>query len=106
MPSSREWALLIWLGVGLAVSLLRADLRSILFQLVRTALHPVLIAPVLLLVGWVGGSVLVAARLGWWKAELATDTGVWFFGTALVLMFNVAEAVGQERFFGGLPSAP
>jgi len=100
VPNNREWALLIWLGVGLAVFLLRADLRSILFQVVRTALHPVLIAPVLLLVGWVGGSVLVAARLGWWKAELATDTGVWFFGTALALMFNVTEAVREERFFG------
>jgi len=97
--NNREWALLIWLGAVLALFLLRGDLRSILFQVIRTALHPVLVAPVLLMVGWVGGLVLVTARIGWWNGELAMDTGVWFFGTALALMFNVTEALREERFF-------
>lgn len=99
MINNREWALLIWLGALLALFLLRGDLRSILLQIVRSVLQPVIAVPMLLLFAWVVGLVLVAARFAWWEAELATDTGVWFFGTALVLMFNVTEALREEGFF-------
>ena len=99
MINNRELALLIWLGAVLALFLLRANLRSILFEVIRLALNPVLVAPVLLMAGWVGGMVLAAVRIGWWEAELAADTTVWFFGTALVLMFNLTQAGGEERFF-------
>jgi hypothetical protein len=97
MLNNREWALLIWLGGVLALFLLRGNLRSILFQLARVALHPVVVVPVLLMAGWVGGLILVTARIGWWEGELATDTAVWFFGTALAVMFNVTAALSEER---------
>lgn len=99
MINNREWALLIWLGVVLALLLLPRDLRSSLFEVVRAALHPILVIPVLLMAVWVGGLIVIVAGIGWWDAELATDTVVWFVGTALVLMFRVAEALGEERFF-------
>lgn len=99
MINNRELALLIWLGAVLAMFLLRGALRSILFELVRTVLQPVLVVPVLLMAGWTGGLILVAVRFTWWEAELATDTVVWFVGTALVLMFRVTDALGEERFF-------
>ena len=99
MINNRELALVIWLGAVLALFLLRGNLRPILFQLVRVILHPVLVIPVLLMAGWVGGLILVAARISWWEAELATDTAVWFFGTAIALMFSVNEALREERFF-------
>lgn len=103
MINNREWALLIWLGLALvfvlALCLLRGDLRLSLLQLARSVLNPVIAVPMLLLVAWVGGLVLLAARFALWEAELATDTGVWFFGTALALMFNVTQTLHEERFF-------
>lgn len=98
MINNRELALLIWLGVVLAGLLLARDLRSSLFGVVQAALHPILVVLVLLMAGWVAGLIVIAAGIGWWEVELATDTVVWFVGTALVLMFGVAEAVGKERF--------
>jgi hypothetical protein len=50
------------------------------------------------MIGWVAGLVLIAAHIGWWKPQLTTDTGAWFFSTALVLMFNVEKALRQEGF--------
>ena len=99
MIDNREWALLIWLGAGLALFLLLGSLRSILFGVVRTVLNPVLVIPVLLMAGWVGGTVFAAIRIGWWEVELATETAEWFLGTALVLMFSVNEALREEHFF-------
>jgi len=99
--NNRELALLIWLALGavLALILLRGDLRSTLLEVVRMVLNPVVVVPVVLMGGWTGGLIAVAAGIGWWEAELATDSVVWFVGTALVLMFRVTEAFGEERFF-------
>ena len=99
MIDNRELALLIWLGAGLALFLLLGSLRSILFDIIRIVLNPVLVIPVLLMAGWVGGTVFAAVRVGWWEAELATETAEWFVGTALVLMFSVNESLSEERFF-------
>ena len=99
MISNREWALLIWLGVVLAALLLRGDLRSILFEVVRLPLNRVVVVPVALMAAWVGGLVVGAARMGWWDAGLVPDTTVWFFGTALVLMFSAVQGLGEQRFF-------
>ena len=97
--SNREWALLIWLGVVLATFLLRSDLRSILLEVVRLPLNRAVVVPVALMAGWVGGMVVGAARMGGWDAGLVPDTTVFFFGTALVLMFSAVQGIGEQRFF-------
>lgn len=99
MLNNREWALLIWMAIALALLLSQGQLRSSLLQCLRAALHPQIVIALLAMVAWVGGLVFVASRIGWWEAELATDTAVWFFGTALVLMFNVTKALREEGFF-------
>lgn len=99
MIDNRESALLIWLGVVLALLLLNGKLRPSLSQAVRLVLNPVIVVPVLLMATWVGCLVLAAAHFGWWEVPLATDTTVWFFGTALALIFNVTEALREERLF-------
>lgn len=99
MPDNREWALLIWLGVALLLMVLHRDIRSSLLAVVRIVFTPVLLIPVLLMAGWVVGLVFGAARIGWWEAELTTNTAEWFVVTALVLMFSVNSALSEEHFF-------
>jgi hypothetical protein len=98
MFNNREIALLFWFGMVLAFVLVREDLRPILLDLLRTALKPGLAVPVCLMAAWVGAVVFAAFQFGVWETGLLMDTSLWFFGTALAIMFSFATTFGEGQF--------
>lgn len=96
---SREWANLIWLGIAIALLLLFSKTRKPILTLVTIVLRPVVVVPVLLMASWTAGLVIAGHRLSWWNAQLLGDTLIWFFGVALVLLFNATKALTKERYF-------
>jgi hypothetical protein len=99
MPNNRQWAILIWLAVAAVVLLRKPELRSSLRGLFRVLLDTKRAAVLVGMVAYVCGLLLIAYKLGIWSWDLATDTAVWFLGTALVLLFRAAQDEGDSGFF-------
>lgn len=99
MPNNRQWAILIWLAVAAVALLRQAELRSSLRGLIGTLLGLKLVGLWTAFAVYVGGLVLAGYTLGIWTWDLATDTFVWAVGTALVLLFKVAQHKGEPGFF-------
>lgn len=83
--NDRELAALIWLGVALAWGLTRPDLRRSLGEVVKAALHPKLLLPLVIMAAYISGLVYAASRLELWNPNLLSDTLAWAVGTGLVL---------------------
>jgi hypothetical protein len=66
---------------------------------VRTAAHPALLIPAMLMWAWIGLVVFVAYRLHLWTADLIKDSVIWSIGPALGLFFNVTKLSKDPLFF-------
>jgi hypothetical protein len=99
MLNNREWAILIW-GVGIFLILMgRREIRSSVGQLLRLALSPPLLIPLLLMVGYVVGEIWLGYKARLWRSDLIKDTIVWFMISALALFSRYDQASKQPRFF-------
>jgi hypothetical protein len=97
--NDRELAALIWIGIVLVWALSLRDFRHGLRGILATAVQPALSVPLLALVGWVGGLIWIAARLGIWEAALISDAVVWFIGTGLVLFGRAIDVFKPNGSF-------
>jgi hypothetical protein len=98
--NNREWALLVLLaGFGAWALWRNPELRSSLRDLARAALQVGIIVPVLLMVAYVCGLVLVGRRLGLWNPSLIKATVTWFLVSGLVILMNAVTERGKERRF-------
>lgn len=97
--TTRDWASLCWLGVIIVWVLCRRDTRHSLLGVLRTAVHVKILIPVLIVLGWVLGLVLLGERASMWTPELLRDTIVWTLISALGLLLNVGESARTDRFF-------
>lgn len=99
--TDRELATVFWLSLlGLAVIALgtrNAEVRASLGHLLTLRFPPELPLLVALFAGWVALAVGLASLLGFWNADLTTDTLLWFLVPGLGLFVSLGE-VGQERF--------
>ena len=97
--NNRELASLIWLVVAAAWILSNRKPRSATVEILKNLARPVLLVPLLLMMGWVALEIRVGSELTLWNIGLAYNTAVWTVGTALVLFFNINEAADDPRFF-------
>lgn len=97
--NNREWAILFWLLVALVWAVLQPAFRSTLRGLGRSLQHPKLLVPLLAMIAYADVFVWLGWRLGVWNWSLIPETVIWFFGSALVLFFNLNKASEQEAFF-------
>jgi hypothetical protein len=98
--NNREWALLVLLvGFGAWALWHSPELRSSLRDLPRAALQVGIIVPVLLMVAYVCGLVVVGRRLGLWNPSLINATVTWFLVSGLVILMNAVAERGKERRF-------
>ena len=97
--NNRELAALIWLSVAAAWVLSRRDLRSGIADIVKHLAQPLLLLPLLGMLGWIALEIWAGWKLALWNTSFISDTVVWVVGTALVLYFNVAKATEDPRFF-------
>jgi hypothetical protein len=75
------------------------DRRQIVVELLRVAKSPKILVPLFVAAAYATGLVLAGRRLGLWAKTLSFDTALWFLGTAIALMFSLADAARNEHFF-------
>ena len=97
--NNRELATLIWLAVAAAWVLSHRNLRSGIAGLLGSLVNPVLLLPLVGMLGWIAVEIWAGWKLALWNTGLVSNTVVWTVGTALVLFFNVTKAVEDPRFF-------
>jgi hypothetical protein len=97
--NNRELAAVIWLLVPLVLVLLIRDVRRAVPGLLRAALTPKIVVPVVVMLAYVTGLVLVMKHLGLWSTDLTKDMIVWVLGPALVLFARAGPAGATEHFF-------
>jgi hypothetical protein len=78
--------------------LVRKDLRSSVWQVLRTALSPKILIPLLVFVGWVIGLVAAASQVELWGTARVTDTVFWFVTAGLVLFGSIDKISKEPRF--------
>jgi len=92
MPNSRQWAILIWFVALAAWMLTSKKVRRSIATALRQLTTPKLLIPLMLMALYVAGLLVAGWKAGFWTLDLATDTGFWFVGSALVLFFKLNEA--------------
>ena len=97
--NNRELAALIWLAVAAAWVLSRRDLRSGIAGILKSLTNPLLLLPLLGLLGWIALEIWAGGKLGLWNTGLVSNTVVWTVGTAAVLYFDVNKAAEDPLFF-------
>ena len=97
--NDRELASLVWLTVAAAWILSHRNLRSATVEILKGLARPVLLAPLLLMMGWVALEIRVGSELALWNTGLVSNTVVWTVSNALVLYFNIDKAAEDPRFF-------
>ncbi|HXW59236.1 MAG TPA: hypothetical protein VEJ23_07130 [Solirubrobacteraceae bacterium] len=96
--NSREWAVAIWLAVGILACLTQPDLRRSFGSVVRSLLKPKLAVCFLAMGAYITIVVDVAARVDLWRPNMIGATIVWFFGSALVLLSAFVEAPKNPHY--------
>ena len=99
MPDNREWAILIWVGVVLLLSLMRQETRSSLMGLLRAVASPKIFVPSAVMAAWVCIEIWIACRFVRWNPDLTKGAVVWFISAGIVLMVRFQEASTKPRFF-------
>jgi hypothetical protein len=96
---NREFALVTWILLGLAASLLSRDLRASLARAVKTLLGWKLLLIFGSMTLYLGALVLLlfAARL--WTPDLVSETVLWFLFSGLLILFRSVKAGEQTDFF-------
>jgi hypothetical protein len=90
--TSREIALVAWLGVALIVGIFNASVRRGLAGVVKTALMPKLLIPAIVSLGWVGLIIWELYRVGFWNVSLWWDTGAFLAVGATALVWRAVQS--------------
>ena len=99
VPNNRQWALLIWIAVGLVWALTKPDSRRSLGALLRTLVSPRF---VLIVVGYLGMVVLAiwgAELVGLWDSSLISESVTWLFISGWALFASFAKVDSEPDFF-------
>jgi len=106
MPNSREWALLFWLAVGVAVALRSTDIRQSLLHVARMALGWKVSLPFGFLALNTVAACVAGASFHLWDLSLTTDTLIWLTTAGTITYLNLYRAMTRERFIRRLILAP
>jgi hypothetical protein len=97
--NNREWATLVWLGVVVVLVFWWKRTRQPVLNLVRSAMTSLLAVLVAGLWVWTAGIVVLGAWAHLWTGDLLKDTAIWAIGPALALIWGLAKAPTDPRFF-------
>lgn len=90
--NNREIATFAWLLVFAVFVLRSKDVRRSVAALLKQFASMKMLLPVLLLAGYLGGTVYLLHRVGLWNISLLKDTLFWFFSAGLLTMFKYVQA--------------
>lgn len=97
--TTREVAIAFWLGVIVLSVLLVKKLRPGAVQVIRTALHPKIVLPILLLALYTACITWGLWKIGAWKVSLLKDTVIWFLFSCLGAVFSLVTSKPQQQPF-------
>src|ERR1700722_15688564 len=96
--STREIALLIWIGIFILFFLINRDLRRLLAGFFRALLAPKILVLYLFFITYITTIILVLLIFNIWHPIYLKETIFWFFGNAIVIFFNVDKAKDLSYF--------
>jgi hypothetical protein len=96
---TREFALVVWILLGLAASLFSKSLRASLSSVVKTLLGWKLLLIFGSMILYLGALVFLLSAAGLWTTDLLSETVLWFLFSGLLTLFRAVTAGGQEDFF-------
>jgi hypothetical protein len=99
MPNNREWAILAWLVVGMAVILAKPEFRHDARRLLKQLFVSKIGIALAFLTAWVTVLVLIGRSVHLWDQDDLTDTVFWFVLVALVMFVNLLEAEKSPGYF-------
>lgn len=91
MPSDRDLAYLLWLVVPAAVFLMLRSGRRAVAPVAASLLSAPIVVVVTLALTYVGSWLWLLEKISLWRVSDWPETALWFFGTALVSIFNTKE---------------
>jgi hypothetical protein len=96
--NTRETALVVWMGALALFVLTKRDVRTSIAGLFRQIFTSLFLGAVLLgAAAYTAVTVLLLTRFGYWKVSMTKVSVLWFFGFALVVLFNTKN-VGPSYF--------
>jgi hypothetical protein len=97
--NARELAALAWSLVFVALVIVKSEIRSSFFEVVRCALHPKLVFIYFISLLWTGLTVFLLFKLGGWDVSLAKDTVIWAIGSGVVLTVSSVAIKDAKAYF-------
>ena len=97
--NNRERAALFWIAFVLLLALGSKPLRSSALSIAKTLFARQILVVLGSMVGYVSLVVFISHQLGLWNLGMVKETVIWFFGPALVMVFNYNQANKDASFF-------
>lgn len=97
--NNRELAALLLIAAFLAGASLLRPVRASFRKVAKAFFAPKLLLSLLAMLACVGLLIWLGLRTGVWNWDLASETAIWFVGSAFVLFLNQADASRQSGFF-------
>lgn len=97
--NNRDIALLAWIAVIVIALFIYPGTRKSLCSLLKLVFLTKIAIGVVAILTYVAIIVLAARGLGIWQWWMLKDTIWWFFGTALIVLFNINKSTAGEHYF-------
>lgn len=98
IPDNRETAALFWLAIMFLWIASKKDLRASVGGVFRTAMHPKILIPIVVMCGYIALEVWFAARLSLWRADLLKPTILWL-AAAFAMLLHFEKSVKEPQFY-------
>ena len=92
IPDNPGTAALIWLFVFGVCIALKKEVRVSVGGAFRTAMHPKILLPIIVMCGYIALEVWLAARLSLWRADLLKPTILWL-AAAFAMLLHFEKSV-------------
>jgi len=99
MLDNREISILTWLAVLAVFCASKPEIRKAGAGVVRAALAPKLLIPIVMIAAYVGAGVAVLHHFEIWGLSNLKATVLWFFTAGLAMVGEVAESQQEDRYF-------
>jgi hypothetical protein len=98
MPDNRETAALIWVAIMFVWIASKKDLRASVGGVFRTAMHPKILLPIIVMCGYVGLEVWLASKFALWRPDLIKPTLLWL-AAAFAMLLYFDKSVKEPQFY-------
>ncbi|KNZ68180.1 hypothetical protein Tfer_3287 [Thermincola ferriacetica] len=96
--NNREIAAIIWLSVVLIYMIFKKEIRASLFEVIKSFCHRKILIPVILMILYISGIIILLHQIGFWKTSLLKDSIIWTCLTGFTMLMNSGSSK-EKNFF-------